>query len=85
MRLVISRKNLKNDLQIVKTDKKDLKKQLLLLNLQNCFHDNNSDKEENDKKFEQSDEVESSNKEILNTIKIIRLIDKVVPPKWYSK
>ena len=46
--------DLKNDLYIVKTNNKDLK-QLLLLNLQNCFHDNNSDNEEEDNKSKQSD------------------------------
>jgi seryl-tRNA synthetase len=77
--------SLKSDLQTVKIDNNDLKQQLLFLNLQNCFHDKNSDNEENDKKFEQSVEVESSNKEIPDTVKIIRLIDKVIPPNGTPK
>ena len=57
----------------------------MLINLQNCFHDNNSDVEKDDKKSEQSDEAESNNKEIFDIVKIIKLNDKVVLPKWYSK
>jgi hypothetical protein len=57
----------------------------LLLNLQECFQDNKSDNEDNDNKCEQSDEAESNNKAIFDTVKIIKIIDKVVPPKWYSK
>jgi hypothetical protein len=76
---------LKSDLQNVKIDNKDLKQQLLLLNLQECFQDNKFDNEDNDNKSEQSNEAESSNKAISDTVKIIRIIDKVVPSKWYSK
>jgi hypothetical protein len=76
---------LKSDLQNVKTDNKDLKQQLLLLNLRECFQDNKFDNEDNDNKSEQSDEAESSNKAIFDTFKIIRTIDQVVLPKWYSK
>jgi hypothetical protein len=52
--------------------------------LQNCFHDNNYGNEE-DKKSEQSNEAESSNKEIFDIVKIIRLIDKVVLPNGTPK
>jgi len=38
--------DLKGDLRIVKTDNKDLKQQILLLNVENRFHDDNSDNEE---------------------------------------
>jgi septal ring factor EnvC (AmiA/AmiB activator) len=37
--------DLKGDLHTVKTDNKDLKQQILLLNLQNHFNANNSDNE----------------------------------------
>jgi hypothetical protein len=72
--------SLKSDLQTVKIDNNDLKQQLLLLNLQNCFRDNNSENEENDKKFEQSDEVESSNKEISILLRLSDLLIKLFLP-----
>jgi hypothetical protein len=38
--------DLKGDLRTVKTDNKDLKQQILLLNVENRFDDDNSDNEE---------------------------------------
>jgi predicted nucleic acid-binding Zn-ribbon protein len=75
--------NLKKDLQDVKTDNKDIKQQLLLSNLKTCFQDNNSDNEDN--KSEYPIEEESKNKQISNNVKIVNLINKVIPSKWYSK
>jgi hypothetical protein len=47
------------------------------------FQDNNSDNEDN--KSEYPIEEESKNKQISNDVKIVNLINKVVPSKWYSK
>jgi hypothetical protein len=75
--------DLKKDLHDLKIDNKNLEQEFLISKLKNCFQDYNSDNEDN--KSEHSYEGESSNNLISNNAKIISLINKVVPPKWYTK
>jgi hypothetical protein len=69
----------KKDLQDVKTNNKNLEQEFLISKLKNCFQENNSDNENNRSKH--SYEAESNNNLISNDVRIISLINKVVPPK----
>jgi hypothetical protein len=60
-----------------------LEQEFLISKLKNCFQEHNYDNEDN--KSEHSNEEESNNILSPNDIKIISLINKVVPPKWYAK
>jgi hypothetical protein len=67
----------------LKIDNKNLEQEFVITKLKNCFQEQNSDNEDN--KSEHSYEGESSNNLISNDVKIISLINKVCPPKWYAK
>jgi hypothetical protein len=67
----------------LKSNNKDLEQEFLISKLKNSFQENNSDNEDN--KSEHSYEGESSNNLIPNDVKIISMINKVCPPKWYAK
>jgi regulator of replication initiation timing len=77
--------DLRKELHDLKTNNKDLEQEFLISKLKNCFQEqeHNSDNEEN--KSEHSYEEESSNNLIPNDVKIISMINKVCPPKWYAK
>jgi regulator of replication initiation timing len=75
--------DLKKELHDLKTNNKYLEQEFLILKLKNCFQENNFDNEDN--KSEHSYEGESSHNLISNNVKIISLINKVCPPKWYAK
>ena len=60
-----------------------MEQEFLLSKLKICFQEHNSDNEDN--KSEHSNEEESNNILSPNDVKIISLINKVVPPKWYAK
>jgi hypothetical protein len=75
--------DLKKELHDLKTNNKDLEQEFLISKLKNSFQENNSDNEDN--KSEHSYEGESSNNLISNDVKIISMINKVCPPKWYAK
>jgi predicted nucleic acid-binding Zn-ribbon protein len=75
--------DLKRELHDLKTINKDLEQEFLISKFKNCFQENNSDNEDN--KSEHSYEGESSHNLISNDVKIINLINKVCPPKWYAK
>jgi hypothetical protein len=59
-----------------------LEQEFLISKFKNCFQENNSDNEDNKS---DSYEGESSHNLISNDVKIISLINKVCPPKWYAK
>jgi hypothetical protein len=75
--------DLKKELHDLKTINKDLEQEFLISKFKNCFQENNSDNENN--KSEHSYEEESNHNLISNDVKIISLINKVCPPKWYAK
>jgi hypothetical protein len=73
----------KKELHNLRIDNKNLEQEFVITKLKNCFQEHNSDNEDN--KSEHSYEEESSNNLISNDVKIISLINKVCPPKWYAK
>jgi hypothetical protein len=75
--------DLKKESHDLRIDNKNLEQEFVITNLKNCFQEHNSDNEDN--KSEHSYEGESSNNLISNDVKIISLINKVCPPKWYAK
>jgi regulator of replication initiation timing len=75
--------DLKKELHDLRIDNKNLEQEFVITKLKNCFQEHNSDNEDN--KSEHSYKGESSNNLITNDVKIISLINKVCPPKWYAK
>jgi hypothetical protein len=73
---------LKKEVNVLKTNNKALEQEILLSKLNGCFPERNSDNE--DAKSEHSDE-EQSNNIFPNDFKVISLINKVYPPRWYTK
>jgi hypothetical protein len=72
--------DLKKELHDLRIDNKNLEQEFVITKLKNCFQEHNSDN-----KSEHSYVGESSNNLISNDVKIISLINKVCPPKWYAK
>jgi regulator of replication initiation timing len=75
--------DLKKELHDLRIDNKKLEQEFVITKLKNCFQEHNSVNEDN--KSEHSYEGESSNNLISNYVKIISLINKVCPLKWYAK
>jgi hypothetical protein len=76
---------LKKEINILKTNNKALEQEILLSKLKTSFPECNSNNE--DAKSESSEhntEVQSNNM-FPNDFKVISLLNKVYPPKWYTK
>ena len=67
---------------ILSFNNKKLEQELLISKVNGCFQEQNSDNE--DFRSEHSHEEESNNI-LSNEVKIISLINKVCPPRWYAK
>jgi hypothetical protein len=72
----------KKEVNDLKINNKNLEQEVLISKLKNCFQEDNFDNE--DSKFEHSHEEESNNV-LSNVVKIISLINKISPPRWYVK
>ena len=75
--------DLRRDLHDLRTNNKTLEQEFLFSKFKNCFQEHNSDNEDN--KSEHSFEAKSNNNLISNDAKIISLINKIIPPKWYVR
>ena len=74
--------DLKKDVHDLKINNKNLEQELLISKAKDCFQEHNFDIE--DSTSEHSDEAQFNNM-LSNDAKIISLLNKVCPPKWYAK
>jgi hypothetical protein len=74
--------DLKKEVNDLKINNKELEQEILISKVNDCFQEQSSDNE--DSKFEHSHEEESNNIHSSDD-KIVSLINKVCPPRWYSK
>jgi hypothetical protein len=69
----------------LKSNNKTLEQEILLSKLNGCFSENKYDNEDaKSKSSEHSNEVQYNNM-FLDDFKVISLLNKVYPPKWYAK
>jgi hypothetical protein len=69
----------------LKTNNKTLEQEILLSKLNGCFPEKKSDNEDaKSESSEHSNEVQSNNM-FPDDFKVISLLNKVYPPKWYAK
>jgi hypothetical protein len=79
---------LKKEINVLKTNNKALEQEILLTKLKSSFPECNSDNEDaktaNSESSEHTNEVRSDNM-FPNDFQAISLLNKVFPPKWYTK
>jgi hypothetical protein len=79
---------LKKEINILKTNNKALEQEIVLTKLKSSFPECNSDNEDsksiNSESSEHTNEVQS-NDMFPNDFKVVSLLNKVFPPKWYTK
>jgi hypothetical protein len=76
---------LKKEVDVLKTINKTLEQEILLSKLNGCFPENKFDNEDDkSESSEHSNEVQSDTM-FPNDFKVISLLNKVYPPKWYAK
>jgi hypothetical protein len=77
---------LKKEVDVLKTNNKTLEQEILLSKVNGCFPENKSDSEDDAKSesSEHSNEVQTNNM-FSDDFKVINLINKVYPPRWYAK
>jgi hypothetical protein len=79
---------LKKEINVLKTSNKALEQEILLTKLKSSFPECNSDNEDAKSANSESSEhttEEQSNNMLPNDFQVISLLNKVFPPKWYTK
>jgi hypothetical protein len=79
---------LKKEINVLKTNNKALEQEIVLTKLKSSFPECNSDNEDSKSVKSESSEYTNevqSNDMFPNDFKVVNLLNKVFPPKWYTK